>query len=354
MSSISRAALREMIVTRYVPPEEDFEVESLEVPRAGCSVLQPKRAIHNEDIIENQGEDVELVEDDNYRTVHRIDETPKLVAKKQNPLPRIRDEAAKVLRNIQNTPAETIRTERFDFFSQRWFHTSRESEKALAEYVLLHPNHRPFFFTMQCRHFEIEDLSGLILTSLLSEPRETGQCLARFAIQTTVDMPFKVLFSILERMVIENEGFQLSDGVVTASLMKPHGNRTSTYRLKTDKCKEYGELEPELDEHGQMIASSASITCSVEGKRHVQTTISYRNNSRVKNSSSRNRYIEFEQTVKCMNRRVMIIEDQNELVEFEVDSDMISLKNGVPPVGDLITFLRSKEMNDDQNDDQND
>lgn len=345
MSSVPRSKLRDLLITRYVPKEEDVETESLETPRAGCSVLQPKRTVQNEDIIEEQGEDVELVEDENYRSVHRIDETPKLVIKKQN-IPRLRDEAAKVLRNIQMTPAETIRTEKYDFYSQRWFHTSRESEIALAEYVLLHPNHRPFLFTMQCRHIEIEDLSELILKSLLSEPRETGQCLARFAIQTPTEMPFRVLFSILEEMVAENKGFQLSDGVVTASVVQSNGNKTSDYRLKTDKCKEYGELEPELDEQGQLMASTATITCSVEGKRHVRTTISYRNNCRTKNPNTRSRYIELEQTVKSMNRRVLIIEDPIELVEFEVEKDMIPLKQGVPSVGDLISFLESSGLED--------
>ncbi|KAF1762287.1 hypothetical protein GCK72_010549 [Caenorhabditis remanei] len=339
MASLPRSALRELLVTRYVPKIEDIEVEEVETARAGCSVLQPKRTLQNEDIIEAQGEDVELVEDENYRSVHRIDETPKLIVKKPN-VSQLRDEAVKVLRNLKKTPAETLRLERYEYLVQRWFHTSRESEKELVEYVLLHPNHRPYLFTMQCRHIYIEDLAGIILKSLLSEPRETGQCLARFAIQTTIEMPFAVLYSVLENMVAENEGFQLSDGIVTASILSQRGNRSITHRLKTDKCKEYGQLEPELDNNGGLIASTASIRCSVKGKQHVEMQVVYRNNSSSKNPTARNRYIELEQTVKCMNRRVLIMEEQNELVEFEVEKDMIPLKNGVPPVDDLISFLK--------------
>uniref|UniRef100_A0A1I7TMT0 BAH domain-containing protein n=1 Tax=Caenorhabditis tropicalis TaxID=1561998 RepID=A0A1I7TMT0_9PELO len=345
MSSGSRSRLQELLVTRYVAKREEIEGDCLETPRAGCSVFQPQNSVYNEDAIEQQGEDVELVEDENYRTVHRIDETPKLVTKRQN-ITRIRDEAVKVLRNIQNTPSESIRAERYDYFSLRWFHTTRESEKELAYYVLQHPNHRPYFFTMQCRHIEIEDLPELILKSLLSEPRETGQCLARFAIQTTNVMPFSVLYHLLEGMVAENEGFQLSDQVVTASVIESSGKRTTSYRFKTDECKKYGELEPELDEQGDLIASAASITCSIEGKRHVQTVITYRNNSRAKNPTARNRYIEVEQTVKCMNKRVLIVENKAEVVEFEVDKEMIPLKHGIPPIGNLISFLETEDIED--------
>lgn len=345
MASLPRSELLKLITTHYVPKREDFEIEQLETVRAGSSVLQPQRSLHNEDIIEGQGEDVELVEDENYRAVHRIDETPKLIVKKPA-VSQLRDEAVKVLRNLQKAPVATLRAERFDFFSTRWFHTSRESEKELVEYVLLHPNQRPYFFTMQCRQVHIEDLPGFILKSLLTEPRETGQCLARFAIQTKTDMPFKVLYGLLEEMVTVNEGFQLSDEVIIASIMPPGCNRKSMRRLQTNNCKEYGELEPELDEQGQLMSSWATITCSVKGKRHVQVQITYRNNSSSRSQTLRSRYIELEQTVKCMNRRVLIVEEKTELFEFEIEKDMIPLKDGIPPVDDLISFLRSSELDE--------
>ncbi|PIC42390.1 hypothetical protein B9Z55_009485 [Caenorhabditis nigoni] len=336
MASLPRSVLRDMLVTRYIPNTEEVKREELETVRAGCSVLQPKRALHNEDLIEGNGEDVELVEDENYQSVHRIDETPKLIVKRQ---PIIRDEAAKVLNILQKTPVETLRTEKHDYFMTRWFHTSRDSEKELVEYVLLHPNHRPYFFAMQCRQLPIDDLPELILKSLLSEPKETGQSLARFAIRTTTVMPFHVLYELLENMVVQNEGFQISDEIITASITPPGGNRKTTRRLQTKNCKEYGELEPDLDEHGDLVASTASITCSVEGKRHVQVQITYANNSNSR--GSRIKFIELEQTVRCMNRRVLIVEEPAELVEFEVEKDMIPLKDGVPPVEDLISYLRS-------------
>lgn len=48
-----------------------------------------------------------------------------------------------------------------------------------------------------------------------------------------------------------------------------------------------------------------------------------------------------------MNRRVLIAEEQNKCFEFEVEDDMTSLKMGVPPVEDLIEFLKSGELDDE-------
>ncbi|CAI2301929.1 unnamed protein product [Caenorhabditis sp. 36 PRJEB53466] len=347
MASSSRDKLRDMITTRYVRSATDVEREKHEVEtvRAGSSLLQPQHSDRcKEDVIEEAGEDVVLSEGNNYRPIHRIHETPKLVAKRATSI--IRDEAAKVLHVIQNTPIEKIRKERYDYYSQRWFHTTRGSEMELIEYVLLHPNHRPFFFAMQCRHLEIEDVSRLVLTSLLSEPRERGQCLARFAIKTTIDMPFRVLFSLLETMTAENDGFQLTDGVVHAMLKEAGGN---SRRLQTDKCKEYGELEPELDEK-RLMTSRATLTCSVKGKRHVQMQVTYYNNAGrldMNGRHTRNRYIELEQTVKCMNRRVQIAEQYNILVEYDIEDEMTPLRMGAAPVDDLIEYLASGLLDDE-------
>lgn len=164
MTSSSRAAFRELITTRYVrnSSEIDTEENELETARAGCSVLQSQDPRHPEDVIENGGEDVVLTEDENYRAIHRIDETPKLIAKRPVSV-RVRDEAVKVLRNLRESRPEDLRSTRYDYYSQRWFHTTRNSELELAEHVLLHPNHRPCVFTMQCRHLKIEDITRLVL-----------------------------------------------------------------------------------------------------------------------------------------------------------------------------------------------
>uniref|UniRef100_A0A8R1HIE2 Uncharacterized protein n=1 Tax=Caenorhabditis japonica TaxID=281687 RepID=A0A8R1HIE2_CAEJA len=185
-------------------------------------------------------------------------------------------------------------------------------------------------------------------TSLLSGPRETGQCLARFAIKTAVDMPFKTLFELLESLAAENDEFQLSDCMVFATLIEQHGRRNITHRLRTDNCKEYGELEPDLDMQGKLMSSRATLTCSARGQKHVLTQITYMNNASGRiDSTSRNRYIEMEQTVKCINRRVLIAEEQNTLIEYEMEDEMIPLQMGIPPVEDLIEYLRGEDLDDE-------
>ncbi|CAB60601.1 MEiosis-to-MItosis transition associated [Caenorhabditis elegans] len=343
MSAPSRTVLRELTATRYVVNYN--EEDHLETARAGCSALPPQPNINHDVIIEGHGEDVELVDDQNYRSLHRIDETPKLVDKKPSKTV-IRDEAVKVLRSIQTMPIESLRLKRYDFFSQRWFNTTRESEKALVEHVLLHPNQRPHYFAAQCRMLLVEDISSLILTSFLAEPKETGQNVVRFAIQATTEMPFHLLFAMLEQLEMENEGFQMTDSFVVATLNRSQG-RTTTRHLRTTNCREYGNLEPGLDSQGRLMASTASITCSIRGKRHVETRIVYNNNSNARNTSGRSRYIELEQTVKCKNRRVLIVEDPVEIHEFEIEKDMIPLGKGIVPVEDLITFLETFKLDEE-------
>ncbi|CCD68716.1 MEiosis-to-MItosis transition associated [Caenorhabditis elegans] len=344
MSAPSRTVLRDLTATRYVA--NYAEEDRLETARAGCSSLPPQPNINHDVIIEGHGEDVELVEDENYCSVHRIDETPKLVDKKPSKTI-IRDEAVKVLRHIQTVPIENLRLKRYDYFSQRWFHTTRESEKALVEHVFLHPNQRPHYFAAQCRKLSVEDISSLILTSLLTEPKETGQNVARFAIQTTNEMSFQTLFALLEQLEKENERFQMTDSFVVATLIRSQTKRTITRLLRTTHCREYGNLEPGLDSQGRLMTSTASITCSIRGKRHVETRIVYKNNSSTRDPFRRNRYIELEQTVKCMNRRVLIVEEPVEIHEFEVEKDMISLENGIAPVDDLISFLETFELDEE-------
>ncbi|CAB07219.1 MEiosis-to-MItosis transition associated [Caenorhabditis elegans] len=344
MSAPSRTVLRELTATKYVANYTDEY--QLETARAGCSALPPQPNINHDAIIEGHGEDVELVEDKNYRSLHRIDETPKLVDKKPSKAI-IRDEAVKVLRDIQTMPIENLRLKRYDFFSQRWFNTTRESEKALVEHVLLHPNQRPHYFAAQCRMLSAEDISSLILTSLLAEPKETGQNVVRFAIQAKTAMPFQQLFAILEKLEMEIEGFQMTDSFVVATLIRSQSKSTTTRRLRTTNCREYGNLEPGLDSQGRLMASTASITCSIRGKRHVETRIVYNNNSSARDPFRRYRYIELEQTVKCMNRRVQIVEEPVEFHEFEVENDMVSLRNGMVLVDDLISFLETFELDEE-------
>uniref|UniRef100_A0A8R1ELE0 Uncharacterized protein n=1 Tax=Caenorhabditis japonica TaxID=281687 RepID=A0A8R1ELE0_CAEJA len=124
-SLLSRDELRQLVTTRFVPKPEEIDLEKVEILRAGCSVLQPISPRNEDNHIERvDGEDGIVLEED-HRAIHRIDETPKLVTKRvhSSVIP-IRDEAIKVLRNLQTTPAESLREERYDFYSQRWFHTT--------------------------------------------------------------------------------------------------------------------------------------------------------------------------------------------------------------------------------------
>ncbi|EGT32639.1 hypothetical protein CAEBREN_30103 [Caenorhabditis brenneri] len=339
MSSPCRSMFRELLTTRW--RTDISEEDEIETVRAGYSALQPNRSTNEENIIEGREENVELVDDENYQIFHRNEETPKLIQKRTSCV--TRDEASNVLRTLMSTPKENLIAERCDLFSQKWFHSTRDTEKKLIEYIFLNPNNRPYFFTMQSRNIQIEDIGDLILKSLLSEPRETGQCLARIAIKTPTDMPFTVLLDVLVKLGAENDGFQLSDSAVTAKLIDTIDFEDITHKLMTEELRKYGYLEHKLDSEGHRISSCASITCSIRGKRHVEMRIVYTNRPTRRNIS-RNRYIELEQTVRSMDRRVVIVEERKEVVEYENDADMIPLKEGLEPVKNLISYLETGDL----------
>ncbi|CAI5442700.1 unnamed protein product [Caenorhabditis angaria] len=322
-----RQDLGDLLTTYYVPQHgENEEVEKVEASRAGGDI----------DMTDGRNdEDVRLVED---RPLHGVTDTPKLIAKPTRDR-KLRDEAAKVLLKLKNEPAEQLRLEKYDYYNSRWFNTTQESELELIEYVLLNPNARPSHFAIQSRRLNISDVENLILTSLLAPPQSKGQSLARFAIKCTEELGFKKLWKIVNKLKKENDGMKITDGKVVATLIEDVGFRPKvTHRLSTERLEEYAELEEGLDEHG---------------KRHVQTQITYLNNGYTRmNGTQRTKYIELEQTVKCMNRRVLIAEDRNESVEFEVDDDMTSLRDASPIVEDLIDYLRSEEIIEEEGDEE--
>lgn len=51
--------------------------------------------------------------------------------------------------------------------------------------------------------------------------------------------------------------------------------------------------------------------------------------------------------MKCKNRRVLIVEDPVEIHEFEIEKDMIPLGKGIVPVEDLITFLETFKLDEE-------
>ncbi|CAI5451485.1 unnamed protein product [Caenorhabditis angaria] len=335
-----RQDVRDLLTTRYVPQHgEHEECEKVEAYRAGGDI----------DMIDGRNdEDVCLVED---RPLHGVADTPKLIAKPARES-RSRDEAVKVLLKLKKGPVEQLRLEKYDYYNSRWFNTTQETELELINYVLLNPNARPSHFAIQSRRLNICDVENIILTSLLAPPQSNGQSLARFAIKCTEELGFKKLWEIVNRLKEQNDGMMITDGKVVATLIEDVGFMPKvTHRLSTERLEEYAELERGLDEHGELMSSRVYLTCSIQGKRHVQTQITYLNNgcSRM-NGTKRTKYIELEQTVKCMNRRVLIAEDRNESVEFEVDEDMTSLREAQPIVEDLIDYLRSDMIIEEDSD----